>query len=383
MPPIEATPATPAGTQEQPPAAELSLAEQLGINPDANHAPDSDEARMLSALSEVEAEGAAGADTAPAAQQPDQTQQQPDQTQQQQPSHTVPVAAVAEARRKQRETELELARVQGQNELLTSLVMRGAITPQHASAVQEGRAELDPQHQVNHYADIDAKEDTLAKRYEDGEITHVQWVQEDRKLKAERRRVDQQVERTQRQERAIEQSRPAAQQIEETFPSLGKMSQAQMDACGPLARANTERVLASRGIGEFDSANPEHLRIFHFHVAYLADQNFNGGRDFAAFQASRTQGAQPNGQQPTGRQPNGSNTKPSPSRTPVPGRVTDPTQLIRDKVQLSQRHPPDVTGMNDRGNTVPTQLEQQVVNMTTEDVARMDPALRNQMLGIS
>jgi hypothetical protein len=380
----EAAPVIPAqNTQEQPALEqEISLAEALGINPDAEHLPDSDEARILAAIADVDAEAAAEADTASAAQQPDATQQQPDQTQRQQPNQpTVPVAAVQAERKRAREAEIALAEEKGKNAVLTDLVMRGVITPQHATAVQEGRAQLAPQHQqVNHYADLNGRQDALAQRYEDGEITHTEWVRQNRELEEERKAIDRRVERQQLQERAIEESKPAAEQIETVFPSLEQRTQDELQALAPLARINAQRVLTSRGAGAFDPANPEHLRIFHFHVAHLQDQHFNGGRDFAAFQASRqklTQGIQPNPSQTT------PNAKPSRVTTPTPGRVTDPAQIIRDKVNLSQRHPPDLTGMNDRNASVPTTSEQQIVNMTTEDIAKMPKEWLNQQLGLS
>lgn len=388
MPPVEA-PVAPAPTEqvEQTPAAnaepEVTLAEQLGIDPSADHQPDSDEARILATLAELEKEDAAAADTAPAAQAPDATQQQPaPNTQQNQPQPTtqVPVAALQGLRREKRDLEMQLAEAKGKNEALTDLLVRGVITPEHARAVQEGRAELSPAHQaqVDPYRDLDTRDLALAKRYEDGDISHVDYRKEQIALDRERQSIDRKVERQARQEEAIEAAKPRAEQIQAAFPSLEKMSQDQLQACAPVARINTQAVLTNRGLGKFDPSNPEHLRIFHFQVAHLADHNFNGGRDWTAFQASRKSGAQP---APNGQQPNP--TVPHVVSRPGPTRVTDPAQIVRDKIKQSQTQAPDLTGMQDRQHTTPTQQEQQIVNMTTEQVAAMDPALRNQLLGIT
>lgn len=376
------TPAQDAPVTETPaPAAEPSLAEQLGINPDvASTHPDSDEARLLSALADVDAEGAAPVEGA--TQQPDATQQQPDASQQQpqQPGQmpTVPLSVARDEREKRRNLELELAAERARSQTLEQLVLRGAITPEHARAIEEGRAAPTPQQQ-DPFADVNARELALAQQYENGEISYVDLKKGEQLIAQERRQVEGRVSDQRARDRAIEQSAPATQQIEQVFPSIEKLSQAQLDACAPLARQRAQIVLQSKGVKEFDVTNPAHLKIFHFHVAHLADLSFNGGRDFAAYQASRSQ---PTGQPPTngtGQQPQ----TPSVARTPVPGRVTDPAQLVRDKVQLAGRIAPDTTGIRDQNHQAPLLGEERVLAMTTEDVAKMPKEVLDQMLGLT
>lgn len=370
---------TPPAEQEQP-----SLAEQLGIDPEvASSRPDSDEARLLAAVTEADAEEAANAEQAGAAEQPG-TQQQPQQPGQQQapgPQPQVPLAALRSEREQRRNVELELAQERGARQTLEQLVLRGAVTPEMARAVQEGRAELPGQQAPQDpFATVNARELEVAQQYENGEISYVDLKKAEQKIAADRRRIEDEVASQNAQQRALQQSQPRTEQIEQAFPSLQTISQEQLDACGPLARHNAQMVLNQRGLGVFDQRNPQHLAVFQFQVAKLADSQFNGGRDYAALRAARS--GQPTGQQPQGQ---GQPQPQTPARvtTPVPGRVTDPAQLVRDKVNLSERMPPDTSGIQERGSQPQSGVEDRVVTMTTEQIAALPKEVLNQMLGLS